>query len=262
VVTGYVCFFVTFHGLWPLRHFVLYKHGVSWHEEGHLHAWHMKLRTKHGWIVLLVQESNGRSAVIKPTLDPIISKDQKRKVEVRPHALMLYTTMLATHYMIAGRNLSAIHPYSCFSLNGRDPAPLYGPPQVDLLDYVGRYELIPPLHPSAVGQWLTPMPPVNAASNEGAHCDSYSPSSIVPKSTMQEGISFLAELRREAGVTIQPIESLTSSDLFKPNIRRYVRAPNGAPAYMQEWHRVNSALASYLARRQRKPTPSESISLT
>lgn len=31
------------------------------------------------------------------------------------------------------------------------PAPLYGPPEADLLDFVGRYELLPPLHPSAVG---------------------------------------------------------------------------------------------------------------
>ena len=36
--------FCAFHALYPLRHFVLYPSGVSWHEEGHLGAWHMKLR--------------------------------------------------------------------------------------------------------------------------------------------------------------------------------------------------------------------------
>ena len=40
----YVGAFCTFHALYPLRHFVLYPEGVSWHEEGHLGAWHMKLR--------------------------------------------------------------------------------------------------------------------------------------------------------------------------------------------------------------------------
>ena len=36
----------------PLRHAFLYSGNPSWHEEGHLHAWHMKLRSKQGTVLL------------------------------------------------------------------------------------------------------------------------------------------------------------------------------------------------------------------
>ena len=78
---------------------------------------------------------------------------------MRPHALILYVNMLAKLHMRAGRKLVAVRPFSCMSLNGRRWAPLYGPPSVDLLDVVGKYELIPPLHSAAVGKWLTQLPP-------------------------------------------------------------------------------------------------------
>lgn len=50
------CFFC-FHLLYPLRRLILYPPGVSWHEEGHLGAWHMKLRSKHGWVVLVAEQA-------------------------------------------------------------------------------------------------------------------------------------------------------------------------------------------------------------
>jgi len=43
--------FVTFHVLWPLRGQLLLPPHVSWHEEGHIGAWNMKLRTKHGVVI-------------------------------------------------------------------------------------------------------------------------------------------------------------------------------------------------------------------
>ena len=44
----FVCVFVTFHMLWPLRGTLLLPPFTSWHEEGHIGAWNMKLRSKSG----------------------------------------------------------------------------------------------------------------------------------------------------------------------------------------------------------------------
>ena len=44
----FVCAFVGFHVLWPIRGQLLMPPHVSWHEEGHIGAWNMKLRTKVG----------------------------------------------------------------------------------------------------------------------------------------------------------------------------------------------------------------------
>ena len=76
--------FCTFHLLYPLRHFALYPAGVSWHEEGHLGAWHMKLRSKHGWVALVAEEGGGKRTVYVPQLDPLANGKQKKKIVSRP----------------------------------------------------------------------------------------------------------------------------------------------------------------------------------
>ena len=156
----YIGSFCVFHALYPLRHFAIYPKGVSWHEEGHLGAWHMKLRSKHGWLVLVATEADGSRRAYPPLQDPFIGHDQKKKVTVRPHASMLYAAQLARLHMDAGRNLSRLEAYSCFSLNSRAPGPLFIP-HADLLDYIGNYELIPPLGISAVDKFLAPSPPAD-----------------------------------------------------------------------------------------------------
>ena len=87
--------FCTFHLLYPLRHFALYPAGVSWHEEGHLGAWHMKLRSKHGWVALVAEERNGKRTVYVPQLDPMANSKQKKKIVSRP----------ARHNALARRHL-------------------------------------------------------------------------------------------------------------------------------------------------------------
>ena len=44
----FVCAFVSFHIIWPIRGQLLLPPHVSWHEEGHIGAWNMKLRSKTG----------------------------------------------------------------------------------------------------------------------------------------------------------------------------------------------------------------------
>ena len=155
--------FCTFHLLYPLRHFALYPAGVSWHEEGHLGAWHMKLRSKHGWVALVAVEQDGKRTVYLPQMDPMANGKQKKKIVSRPHALLLYATELAKLHIVANRSLTSLHAHSCFALNARAPLPLFTP-EADLLDHLGSYELLPPFSSSAVGVWLTGQPPVaNAA---------------------------------------------------------------------------------------------------
>eukprot|EP01052_Picozoa_sp_SAG31_P024522 SAG31_NODE_2092_length_6464_cov_3.597172_6_plen_164_part_00 len=44
--------FVLLQLMLPIRHFLLYDGNPSWHEEGHFHSWHMKLRSKQGPVLL------------------------------------------------------------------------------------------------------------------------------------------------------------------------------------------------------------------
>ena len=44
--------------------------------QGHLHAWHMKLRSKSGWAVLEAIEADGRVTAYSPLGDRAITYDQ------------------------------------------------------------------------------------------------------------------------------------------------------------------------------------------
>ena len=54
------------------------------HEEGHLSAWHMKLRTKRGWTILVAEEANPRLPIqmFDPANDHMLSVDQRGKAAV------------------------------------------------------------------------------------------------------------------------------------------------------------------------------------
>lgn len=216
-----------FHALWPLRHLVLYPAGVSWHEEGHLHAWHMKLRSKHGWVVVHAVEADGLRTDFSPSHDMYITADQRKKIIDRPHAFLLWATHLAWLHMAAGRNLTSLHAHSCFSLNGRPHASLYGPPESNLLAYLGRYELIPPFGTTAVGKWLMPMPPAQMPQAE--QCSRVPP----PEYSSREMAASMRDLHLEAG--------------FR-TVGSVLLASDGQPAYMQRHTVVDEELAGYLAR--------------
>jgi len=220
----------SFHGLWPLRHLLLYPSGVSWHEEGHLHAWHMKLRTKRGWSLVVAHEADGSRTIFDPESDPLLTHDQHGKVAVRPHAFMLYVTLVARLHMMAGRNLTAVYPYSCYSLNNRPAAPLYAP-GVDLLDFVGKYELAVPLGSSGVGTWLTPIPSLTQQAACEVHSE-YEATKQLNDNGAVAGDSY--RLAQQAGIVRK------GGAYF---------APSGEYAYTQRWHRLDAQLAAYLASR-------------
>ena len=53
--------------------------------------------------------------------------------------------VLARIHMLAGRNLTALRPYSCFSLNARANAPLYGGGELSQLPLASGTSLLTPL---------------------------------------------------------------------------------------------------------------------
>ena len=130
--------FATFHFLGPLRHFVLYPPGVSWHEEGHLGAWHMMLRSKHGDVMIDFLEDGAAPPPPPPPMaaashrkhkhvhapahrvfiseDRFLNTRQRRKLITKPHTVLLYVQHMSRIYREAGRNLTGAYARSCYCL--------------------------------------------------------------------------------------------------------------------------------------------------
>lgn len=112
----------------PLRH-LLYPGPVSWTEEGHRFAWHMKLRMKHSAVTILVTDKHtGRSWTIDPRDD--LTARQRRKLETFPDILLQYIHVLRDRLRQQGIDPRITVDWTC-SLNGR-PARRLVDPDVDL----------------------------------------------------------------------------------------------------------------------------------
>lgn len=68
----------------------------------------MKLRSKHGWLVLLAEEMDGNTTVLMPTLDPLVISRQLSKLKTRPHATVLYISRLQMVFEEAQRPLKSL----------------------------------------------------------------------------------------------------------------------------------------------------------
>ncbi len=120
--------------LFPLRHF-LYPGNVSWTEEGHLFAWHMKLRSKTSSARFVVTDPlSGERRLVDPRAE--LADWQAQKMGDRPEMVLQYAHHLARRFTVVDpANGVARRPQvraivDC-SLNGRDPQPLIDP-NVDL----------------------------------------------------------------------------------------------------------------------------------
>eukprot|EP00210_Caulerpa_lentillifera_P004769 g4553.t1 len=149
----FVCSFLTFHSIYPLRHFFLFKGNPSWTEEGHIGAWHMKLRSKHGTVILEMEEMDGRITHLLPRFDPYVTSHQKSKVLSRPYVLLHYIGRLQTFFEEANRPLKAVRIQSCLSLNVNPHKELFVP-TANILEYVGKYEMVTT---TAIGKWMYPF---------------------------------------------------------------------------------------------------------
>lgn len=113
----------------PLRHH-LYPGNVSWTEEGHRFAWHMKLRSKRGVATFRVTDpASGKTWTVEPGKDLI--RAQSRRLATQPDMIVQYAHHLARRFAAGGYPGVEVRADVLVSLNGRQPQVLIDP-EVDL----------------------------------------------------------------------------------------------------------------------------------
>ena len=121
--------YAAFHVLFPLRHY-LYPGNVSWTEEGHNFAWHMKLRTKRGdALFTITHPPTGQTWVVDPKKH--LEARQVMKMANKPDMILLYAHHLAEQKRREGYDGVEVRAQVTSSLNGRKPQVLIDP-NVDL----------------------------------------------------------------------------------------------------------------------------------
>lgn len=129
VVAGLLAVYFVVQLLLPLRHHV-YPGNVSWTEEGHNFAWHMKLRTKGSEAVFTVTHpASGRTWTIEPK--DYLESHQLTKVITKPDLVLQFAHYLAEEKRREGYENVEVRASILCSLNGRQPQLLIDP-NVDL----------------------------------------------------------------------------------------------------------------------------------
>ena len=129
IILGLLAAYALLHVLLPLRHY-LYPGNVSWTEEGHNFAWHMKLRTKRGEALFTITHPpTGQTWVVDPKqhLEP----RQAMKMANKPDMILLFAHHLAEQKRREGYDNVEVRAQVTSSLNGRKPQVLIDP-NVDL----------------------------------------------------------------------------------------------------------------------------------
>jgi hypothetical protein len=115
--------------LFPLRHF-LYPGNVSWTEEGHRFAWHMKLRDKEARArFTVIDPADGGSFPVHPR--DYLTRLQASKMAGHPDMVLQFAHHLAREARRQGRPEVQVKARVTASLNGREPQLLVDP-EVDL----------------------------------------------------------------------------------------------------------------------------------
>lgn len=115
--------------LLPLRHF-LYPGYVSWTEEGHSFAWHMKLRGKSGRVMLIARDpASGRLWRIDPKDE--LTDWQLEKMTGRPDMILQYAHHVAARLAQSEGVAVEVRADAMASINSRPPQRLIDP-DVDL----------------------------------------------------------------------------------------------------------------------------------
>jgi hypothetical protein len=144
-VVGLLAGYLAIQLLLPLRHY-LYPGNVSWTEEGHNFAWHMKLRTKVGEAVFTVTHpGSGQTWTIKP--EDYLKSHQVMKMITKPDLVLFFAHHLVEEKRREGYDNVEVRARVMVSLNGRQPQLLIDP-NVDLAkEQVG---LLP-------ARWIVPL---------------------------------------------------------------------------------------------------------
>jgi vitamin K-dependent gamma-carboxylase len=129
LVVGMLAAYLVVQLVLPLRHY-LYPGNVSWTEEGHNFAWHMKLRTKTGEAVFTVTHpESGQTWTIKP--EEHLKSHQVMKMSTKPDLILHFAHYLAEQKRREGYENVEVRARVMVSLNGREPQLLIDP-NVDL----------------------------------------------------------------------------------------------------------------------------------
>lgn len=115
--------------LLPLRHF-LYKGNVSWTEEGHRFAWHMKLRDKNAKAQFIIYDKD-LCKRIKVNSKKYLSSRQRRKMSTRPDMIRQFAHHLAATYHKKGHENIEVYAEVRAKLNQHDYKKLIND-QIDL----------------------------------------------------------------------------------------------------------------------------------
>jgi hypothetical protein len=128
-IAGLLAAYLLVQLILPLRHY-LYPGNVSWTEEGHNFAWHMKLRTKVGEAVFTVTDPrSGQTWTIKP--EDHLKSHQLMKMITKPDLVLQFSHYLAEQKRREGYDDVQVRARVMVSLNGREPQLLIDP-NVDL----------------------------------------------------------------------------------------------------------------------------------
>jgi len=137
--------FIAFQVFFPLRH-ILYPGNVSWTEEGHNFAWHMKLRDKKGSITYQIRDSKtGNTWNLNPEI--YLNWRQKRKLTTRPYLAIQFAHYIEEQFKIKGFENVEVRVKAKVSLNGRRKQ-LIIDPNTDLTMY--NDSLMP-------AEWILPL---------------------------------------------------------------------------------------------------------
>ena len=128
LIAGLLAGYLAIQLLLPLRHY-LYPGNVSWTEEGHNFAWHMKLRTKAGEAVFTITHpGSGQTWTIKP--EDYVKPHQLRML-TKPDLVLQFCHYLEDEKRREGYDDVEVRARVMVSLNGRAPQLLVDP-NVDL----------------------------------------------------------------------------------------------------------------------------------
>lgn len=109
--------FVAFQLLMPIRHF-FYPGNVSWTEEGHNFAWHMKLRDKSGSIKYQIRDpKTGNTWGLDPEI--YLTQRQRRKLATRPYLAIQFAHYIENQFKEMGYENVEVRAKARVSLNGR-----------------------------------------------------------------------------------------------------------------------------------------------
>lgn len=131
----------------PLRHWA-YPGNVHWTEEGHLFAWHMKLRGKSSECMFHVRSGTESIVFDHDDLREALTEKQIVNMGTRPRLAAQYARHLRKRYEAQGHTNVQVIAEVIASLNGR-PYQLIIDPQVDL----SRVDT----NPFKPAQWIMPL---------------------------------------------------------------------------------------------------------